>query len=126
MATCVRTLEIIQPVRIGRERGQVSIAFKRNLPLAFGIVDPQGTLAFADRRDEGLAVGSERNAIFLGYARGDLLRRAIRKALAPDVESVSGVGGKIHPLLIRRPARKSALSWRRTGDLAFGTPVERD
>ena len=98
---------------------------RSNLAISRGVVEPDRALLFTDGCDERTAVGRERNALFLGRAESDLLGRTVRIALTPDVKSLSGVSGKVHPLSVRRPGRIRALGWLGTDLLSGRAAVER-
>src|SRR4030095_5420374 len=93
--------------------------------VAAGIMDPHRALPAADRRQEGPAVASKMNPFFFGDAGRDLFGRSVGETLAPDVISVSCVGGKVHPLPVGRPRGIGALRRHWTNGLSRRTAVER-
>src|SRR5205814_699261 len=116
--------QVIQLLAIEREGRKNGEAFRSDLPIAARIVEPQRALALADRSDEGMSVRSECDSLFLRGARGDLLRPPVGKTLPPDVISVAGIGGDIHPLPIGRPGSVGTLRRRRTDGLSPRAAVE--
>ena len=55
-----------------------------------------------------------------------MLRLSIGKALAPDMETATGAGTKVHPRLIRRPSHVGARGSRRSNRFAGGAGIEGD
>src|SRR6476659_234507 len=86
---------------------------------------PDSALFRADRTDQGAAVRSQCDSLFLRGEGTYLLWLAIRKALTPDVETVSRIRREIQPVSIGRPRRARALAGNRSHRLASRTPVER-
>src|SRR4051812_25396194 len=83
---------------------------------------PDRVLVRADRSYQRSTIGSDIHALFFSCAEGDLFRRAIRKALPPDVRATACIGGKIHELPVWRPS--CARTPRGTNFLSFCTAVE--
>src|ERR1700681_3299824 len=106
------------------ETRQGGKALRGNLPVAVSVVEPDTPLPDSMRGHERLAVRSNRDALLFGGAESDLLRRAFRKALPPNVEIVAEIGAEIHPFAIRRPARVRALALPGTGDFTGRASVK--
>src|SRR5277367_3296699 len=123
-AIFIGALQIIQPIHVGRERRQICITFGCDLPFTVLVVNPKNTLAFADGSDKRLSIRRERHSVFFACAKGNLLRWPFRKALPPDMKTISGVRGKIHPFSIRRPACKGTLSASGSDALSGRTTVK--
>src|SRR5882762_8536615 len=86
---------------------------------------PDSALFSADRTDQRAAVRSQCDSLFLCGEGSYLLWLAIRKALTPDVETVSRIRREIHLVSIGRPGRARALAGNRTHLFASRAPVER-
>src|SRR5438445_4306161 len=101
------------------------IAFRRKLPIPIRVMKPDSALFRADRTDQRAAVRSQCDTLFLCGEGSYLFWLAIRKALTPDVETVSRIRREIHPVSIGRPGSTGALAGNRSHRLARRTPVER-
>src|SRR5262249_15044348 len=126
--------QVIQLHAVGRDGWNKTVTLRRDLSIASAtrsavartaarVVDPHCALTTADRRDEGTAVTSEFDALFLSRAEGDLFGRSIRDTLAPDVKPAAGICGEIHPLSIGRPGSVCTLR-RRTDEPSGRATVE--
>src|SRR5215469_7262770 len=73
-----------------------------------------------------MTIGRNRNAFLLCRAEGQLLWRAFRKVLAPDVESIFSVGAEVHPPAILRPACVCAWGSWWPHDLPWRASIKRD
>lgn len=66
---------------------------------------PDGAFLDARRGHQAAAIGRNGDAFFFGCTGGELFGRAVGKALAPDVKSVSRIGAEIHGFAIGAPTR---------------------
>ena len=71
------------------------------------VVHPYGVVLRANRCNERLTVGRYRDSFLRRWAKGELLRLTIGKALPPDVEVICS-GGEIDPFPVGRPRAATA------------------
>src|SRR5262245_57177504 len=101
------------------------MAFRKDRTLAGGVVYPDRAPARTDRRDERLAIGGQRNALFLGGSEGNLLRRSVRELLPPDVRTAANNRAEVHPLSVGSPSG-SETGALRSDQPSGGASIERD
>src|SRR5215467_10185680 len=87
---------------------------------------PDGTMGQPYGGDEGPAVGRHRDPLFLGWPESNLLRLAIGKPLAPDMELPTEIRAEVHPGSVRRPGGKQTSPPRRPNRLTGRTAVHRN
>src|SRR3954447_9019645 len=87
-------------------------------------MEPHRALPCADGGYEVATVGSDFDSLFLRRAGGNLLGNPVRETLAPDVISVSCIGGQIHPFPIRGPGAVITLRRCRPDRLPGRTAIE--
>src|ERR1700693_528133 len=78
-------------------RWRFGIAFRGDLTVALGVVDPGGAFRCTNRGKKGTPVRSHGDTFFLGRSGGQLFRGAVRETLAPYVKGASGIRAEIHP-----------------------------
>src|SRR5437588_7090501 len=72
------------------------------------IMEPKSFFFVAGGGDERCSRAFDGDSLLLGGAEGDLLRLAVGKTLPPQMKSIAGVTGEIHPFSIRRPGHVGA------------------
>src|SRR5262245_65489487 len=86
------------------------VALRGDRALGVAVVNPQGVLTLADRRNERPAVRRDGNPFFFRRTEGDLLGAAVWKPLPPQMRIPTDGRGEIHPAAVRRPAGRPALA----------------
>ena len=92
--------------------GTGRVSFRGNGAVSPRIMHPNRTLPRENRSDKRAPIGSHGHAVLFLGTRGNLLRLAVGKTLAPQMALPSHGGSKIHPASVRRPARRGASAWR--------------
>src|SRR5271154_5897209 len=115
--------EEIETVPIRRKPRQGSVPFGGDRVVSVLIVQPHRPVLGPDRSNERLAVRRHRYSYLRGWAKGQLFRLSIWKALPPDMKVIRP-GCQIDPFTIRRPRARKTCPVGRAYDSNFIRAIE--